>query len=131
MSESAESGPPQFVGMIAVGLQALAAAFLVSWLVLFHGRRAVPEGAQSHERTNTEALATEGDGETADELDWNEAITTHEPVPFDKDPFSLLHFASAFLPATVASRVLDHAFSRSSSFPNLLGLPPRAQSRFT
>lgn len=80
--------------MIAVGLQALTVACLVSWLVLFHGRRAVPEGAQSHERTNTEALATEGDDETANELVWigNETNTADEPVPFDKDPFSVLHF---------------------------------------
>lgn len=94
MSEYPESGPPQFSRMLAVGLQALAVACLVLWLLLFHSRRAVPEGVQSHKRTNTEALTTEGDSETANELVWlgNETDTADEPVPFDKDPFSLLGF---------------------------------------
>ncbi|KAK4034851.1 hypothetical protein C8A01DRAFT_38674 [Parachaetomium inaequale] len=94
MSEYPESGPPQFSRMIAVGLQALTMACLVSWLVLFHRRRAVPEGPQSHEGANTEALATEGDDETANELVWigKETDTADEPVPFDEDLFSLLHF---------------------------------------
>jgi len=80
--------------MIAVGLQGLTVACLVSWLVLFHSRRAVPEGVQSHKRTNTEASTTEGDSETANKLVWigNETNTADEPVPFDEDPFSLLRF---------------------------------------
>ncbi|KAK3294092.1 uncharacterized protein B0H64DRAFT_374922 [Chaetomium fimeti] len=94
MSQRPEFGPPQFLRMVAVGLQALTVACLASWLVLFHGRRAPPEGAQSHERAKNEALTTEGDDETANQLVWigNETNTADEPVPFNRDPFSLLHF---------------------------------------
>ncbi|KAH6853138.1 hypothetical protein B0I37DRAFT_348624 [Chaetomium sp. MPI-CAGE-AT-0009] len=99
MSEYPESGPPQFSRMIAVGLQALTAACLISWLVLSHRRRAIiPEYAQCYERTNDESLATKEDNETgsetANELVWigNETNTADEPVPFGEDPFRLLHF---------------------------------------
>ncbi|KAK5655786.1 hypothetical protein OQA88_5324 [Cercophora sp. LCS_1] len=96
MSDCPESGMPQFSPMFALGLQALAVTCLVSWLVFFHARRGVPEGGtQPHEeQPNTELLATGRDGETAKELFWigNEADTADKPVPFDKDPFSILHF---------------------------------------
>jgi hypothetical protein len=96
MSEWPVSGPPQFSRMIAVGLQALAVACLVSWLVLFHRRRAAPEDAQSHEgaKLETPGPSRKGGHETANELVWigNATNTADEPVPFDEDPFSLLHF---------------------------------------